>query len=390
MGEGRRGWVRAGRPALKLLWRIADNPFVQRSAIITGLTLALSAGTLAGIGEWASGTFDSGAESESSSGASEYAGPYAGGLASPLARLNPEPLKFAAVIPAGYTIRRTVPEVRLQFTVSDEQGRPLPDLSQSEIRVLDNQTPVERLNGFARDENLPLRLGIVIDTSDSVKRILPEEKTSALNFLNRVMRPQGDRAFVMGFGADFRIWQTSTTDRAQLIEAVDRLHQPGWGTRFYDAVYSACNEHLSHSEDSNLVHRALVVLSDGEDTQSFRDLRDVVAIAQRGEIQIYTLTLRGNKQVSRSDWLLQRLAEETGGRFFVAQSSKELEGAFAQIEEDLRSQYYVSFPPREDTPGFHALRVEVLPHSRCRSMPAGATMRRRSEPTTLWDRCRSE
>src|ERR1035437_190079 len=101
-----------------------------------------------------------------------------------------------------------MPEVRLEFTVDDEQGRLVHDLSAADIRILDNQAPVERFSAFARDENLPLRLGIVLDTSDSVKRVLPDEKAAALNFLDRIMRPQSDRAFVMAFGADIHIWQT--------------------------------------------------------------------------------------------------------------------------------------------------------------------------------------
>ena len=101
----------------------------------------------------------------------------------------------------------------------------------------------------------------------------------------------------MAFGADIHVWQTSTADRAQLIDAVDRLRQPGWGTRFYDALYAACNEYLARAEDSNFVHRAIIVLSDGDDTNSFHDLRDVAAIALRGEVQIYALTLHGKNRV---------------------------------------------------------------------------------------------
>ena len=348
---------------LKLLCRIADNPFVHKSAIVMGLTLALSAATLAGIGDWAADGFsDSAVGSASSNSSVATPGEYAG---SPMVAVVPMPanlLPAGSYSPAsipGYTISRTVPEVRLEFTVADEQGRLVHALSAADSRILDNQAPVERFSAFARDENLPLRLGIVLDTSDSVKRVLPDEKAAALNFLDRIMRPQSDRAFVMAFGADIHIWQTSTADRAQLSDAVDRLHQPGWGTRFYDALYAACNEYRSHPGDSNFVHRAIVVLSDGEDTDSFHDLRDVVAIAQRGEIQIYALTLHGKKQAPRTDAVLQRLADETGGRFYVAQSSKDLEAMFAEIEQDLRTQYYVSFPPQQVTPGFHRLQVEV-------------------------------
>jgi VWFA-related protein len=185
------------------------------------------------------------------------------------------------------------------------------------------------------------------------------EKTAALNFLDRILRPQSDRVFVMAFGADIHVWQTSTADRAHLIDAVDRLHQPGWGTRFYDALYAACSEQLPHEDDSSFVHRAIIVLSDGDDTNSFHALRDVAAIALRGEVQIYALTLHGKNRIPPGDAVLQRLADQTGGRFYVAQSGKDLDGVFAEIEQDLRTQYYVSFAPQQVTPGFHALHVEV-------------------------------
>ena len=87
------------------------------------------------------------------------------------------------------------------------------------------------------------------------------------------MRPQSDRAFVMGFGADIHVWQTSTADRAQLVDAVDRLRQPGWGTRFYDALYAACIEYLVTSGGEQLGSSRHRGLSDGDDTKSFRDLR---------------------------------------------------------------------------------------------------------------------
>ncbi len=355
--------VRNCQLPFKLICRVADNPFVHKSAVILGLILALSAATLAGIGEWAAGGFsDSAADPASSSAPTEVPAEYAGSHLIAVAPMPANLLPAGSYAPASspeYTIQRTVPEVRLEFTVADEQGRLVHDLSAKDIRILDNQAPVEHFDDFVRDENLPLRLGMVLDTSDSVKRVLPEEKAAAIKFLDSIMRPQSDRAFVMAFGAEVHMWQTSTADRAQLIDAVDRLQQPGWGTRFYDALYSACSEHLSHPDDSSRVHRAVVVLSDGDDTESFRDLKDVIAIALRGEIQIYALTLHGKKQAPRSDAVLQRLADETGGRFYVAQSSKDLEGAFAEIEQDLRTQYYVSFPPQQVTPGFHSLQVDV-------------------------------
>ena len=144
----------------------------------------------------------------------------------------------------NYTIRRTVPEVRLQFTVADEHGRPVQNLSPDDVRIFDDDSPVPKFQDFARDENLPLRLGILLDVSDSVKRVLPEEKAAALEFLGRVLRPETDRAFVMSFAGNVQLWQGITNDRDGLIQAVNRVHQPGWATVLFDALYSACFDHL--------------------------------------------------------------------------------------------------------------------------------------------------
>jgi Ca-activated chloride channel homolog len=352
---------------LKLLRRIADNPIVQKSALIYGLLLALSAATLAGIGEWASGGFDSstGGYDTSTAAPDSYTSFKSSreyGSKQPAAILPPAILapavSNAPLSTPEYTIRRTVPEVRLQFTVADERGRPVQNLSRDDIRILDDESPVAQLQDFARDDNLPLRLGILLDVSDSVKRVLPEEKAAALEFLGRVLRPETDRAFVMSFAGNVQLWQGATSDRDGLIQGVNRVHQPGWGTVLFDGLYSACRDQLSKSDDGALVHRAIVVLTDGDDTNSLHTLADVIAAAQRSEIQIYALTVHKKGLRPQGDIILQRLADETGGGLFVAQSAKELQATFAEIEQQMRTQYYVSFPP-QSTPGFHALQVEV-------------------------------
>jgi Ca-activated chloride channel family protein len=343
---------------------------VQQSALIYGLMLALSAATMAGIGEWASegsdnssAGYDSSMATPDSSASFPSPAGYASNRGAPLPSL-PE-LSVPAIsnaslsITPGYTIRRTVPEVRLQFTIADEHGRLVQNLSPDDIRILDDQVPVARLQDFARDDNLPLRLGIVLDVSDSVKRVLPEEKAAALDFLDRVLRPRNDRAFVLGVGGNVELWQEATSDRARLIEAVNRVHQPGWGTVLFDALYSACVDKLPNGDDGVLVHRAIVVLSDGDDTQSLRTLPEVIAAAQKNEVQIYALTVHRKGLRPAGDAILQRLADETGGEFFVAQSAKEMQSAFADIEQQMHTQYYVSFPPQQSTPGFHSLRFEV-------------------------------
>jgi Ca-activated chloride channel homolog len=348
--------------ALKLLWWAADKSFVQRSALITGLSLALGGLTLVGLGEWAAGRFET-TMPEGRSPAS-VGSPSSGGVAG---KFDPTPLPdlpdtsdhLPGNAPA-YTFRHDVPEVRLQFTVADQGGKLVSDLSSSDVHVFDNQTEVPRFNAFERNENLPLQIGLVLDTSDSVKRILPREKKAAVDFLQSVMRPQGDSAFVVAFGGDVKTWQTPTSDRQQLVNAIARLHEPAWGTRVYDALYAACSSPPAASGEGTALHRAIILLSDGDDTDSLHSLDDVIAAAQRAEVQIYPLTIHASKVLHRGDRVLQHLADGSGGRFYVAASAQELGAAFSQIEQDLRTQYLLSFSPSQQSePGFHSLRIEV-------------------------------
>ena len=345
----------------KLLGASADICGVQKTALITGLSLAMCGLTLVGIGEWAAGRFEN-AEPDGGTVAPLAASSYNSGRVAVPAPALPVLSDTSDHLPAGspgYTFRRDIPEVRLEFTVADEQGRAVRNVSSDEVRVFDNDAPVARFSEFERDDNLPLQVGLVLDTSDSVKRVLPEEKAAAMKFLNRVMRPGADSAFVMAFGGEVKMWQAPTADRLQLFDALARLKEPGWGTRFYDALYSACDSGLASGDAGKPLHRALIVLSDGDDTQSLRGLREVIGAAERSGVQMYFLTIRATRGGDRGDLVLQRLADATGGRVYVARSSQDLDDAFAQIEQELRSQYYVSFPPQQRTPGFHSLRVEV-------------------------------
>jgi VWFA-related protein len=327
--------------------------------VITGLSLALCGLTLAGIGEWAAGRFEG-----TPSGVAPAASPtgdYSGDriVAAPPEPALPEITDHMPATTPGYVFRHDVPEVRLQFSVADEQGRLVNDLSSGEVQVFDNQSPVARFNQFERDNNVPLQVGLLVDSSDSVKRVLSQEKAAAIEFLRRVMRPQTDTAFVIGFAGDVKIWQATTPNRAQLEDAIARLQEPGWGTRIFDALYTACNGQPA-APDGRMLHRAIIVLTDGEDTDSLHTLPDVITAAQKSEVEIYPLTIHPKGVMGRGDRLLQRLAESTGGRLYVAPSARDMGPVFAQIEQDLRTQYFLSFsPPNQLTPGFHSLRVEV-------------------------------
>lgn len=339
---------------LKPLYYLADYLYVQRSTVFTGILLAASGALLAGVGYWVSGGFDYFA------GSPDIPTRASGPSRSDDVRSTPGGGTRESV-PAGvpeYTISKNVPEVRLQFTVADERGRLIPDVARSDIRILDDQVPVEHIQQFDKIADLPLRIGLLLDVSDSMKRAMEQEKSVALGFLNRVVRTGKDRAFVMAFGEGIQIWQDPTTEAASLIGAVKDAKGPGDSTDFYDAVYYACVNQWK-AQESDPVHRVMVVISDGEDTGSRHGLNDVIAVAQRSEIQIYALNVHLKKRSYRGDGVLQTLAYETGGHFFVANNAREADMIFSQLEEEMRTQYYVSFRPKNEVPGYHALQVEM-------------------------------
>ena len=197
--ESLRLWAVA---AVKTIGRIADNSIVQRSTILTGILLAFSSATLGGVGVWVSGGFDFlAANPVPADGSAGTVGTYRANKEFAVARV---PLGGGGIgsnsATPEYTIRKTVPEVRLQFTVADERGRLIPDLTQSDIRILDDHVPVPTIQQFEKISDLPLRLGLVLDVSDSMKKVILQEKAVALSFLHNVVRPGTDRAFVMSFG----------------------------------------------------------------------------------------------------------------------------------------------------------------------------------------------
>ena len=273
---------------------------------------------------------------------------------------------IASAIRPGYTIRHTVPEVRLQFSVADENGRLVTDLSDRDIRIFDDHSAVHRIRHFSRADDLPLQVGLLLDVSDSVQKSLAREKLATQFFVGHVLRPQNDRAFLLAFSRDARLWQPSTSDPVALRQALDRVHQLGYATNLYDAVFYSCLNQFPLSDDDAVVQRILVLFSDGEDTGSLHALADAIAQAQRHEVQIYALSVHSGRKYSPGDEILRRLAEETGGQLYVASGQKEFASIFASMEQQMRAQYSVSFPPERETPGFHDLHIEITGNHKLR------------------------
>jgi Ca-activated chloride channel homolog len=270
-----------------------------------------------------------------------------------------DPLTLAKSSFPEFTIRRTIPEVRFQFSVADERGRLVTDLSPSDFRIFDNQSAVQGIRQFSRLDDLPLQLGLLLDVSDSVQKTTAREKLAAQFFVRQVLRPRTDRAFVMAFARDVKLWQPSIGDPTAVGQGVERIQQEGYATNLYDGLFSGCLGQFPQSDEPRAAQRIIVLFSDGNDTGSLHSMTDVIALAQRYEIQIFALSIHDRRKPTTGDEVLQRLADATGGRFYVTASDKELLAIFTEMEQQMRTQYAVSFQPQQETPGFHPLRVEL-------------------------------
>lgn len=271
------------------------------------------------------------------------------------------------------TIRVGVDLVNVFATVRDGKRRRVPDLTKDDFRVWEDGVE-QKIDSFSNETSLPINLGILIDTSGSEDRMLEIEKDAASRFLRRVLRPK-DLAFVMNFDVDVDLLSDFSQDPDHLERAVRRarINAPGsavnpgpfpriqsGGTKFFDAVYLACQEKLAGEAG----RKAIVVLTDAVDTGSKLKLEDALEVAQRSDAVVHVLHI-SDPQVygfgSGGEGVAKKLAEETGGRVIFVSSEKKLEEAFDQISEELRSQYTLGYyPTNKSRQGkFRKLKVET-------------------------------
>jgi Ca-activated chloride channel homolog len=243
------------------------------------------------------------------------------------------------------TIRKRVDEVNLLFIATNKHGRFVRNLDQADFAILDDHKPPQSIVNFHSETDLPLELGLLIDTSGSVRTRFDFEQESAITFLEETVRPHFDKAFVMGFNSRSTLTQDFTDNTILLRIGVHRL-QNGGGTALYDAVYRACRTKLMKQQDGQARH-AIIVISDGEDNQSEVSEAQAVEMAQRAEVIIYAISTDDSGLILRGDTVLQQLADATGGRAFFPYKMKDVKSSFAAIEDELRSQYVVSYRPAD-------------------------------------------
>jgi Ca-activated chloride channel family protein len=259
--------------------------------------------------------------------------------------------------------------VRVPVTVLDKKGKPVIGLTKNDFLVTEEKRPVQFdfLGEVKELEKLPIFVGVLMDTSSSTSGKLGFEKEAAKNFLYTVTRTRKDNAAFATFDDEVSLRQDFTKNLELLEKAIDAVKKPGTQTSLYDAVWQFCDEKM---RGVNSPRRALVVITDGDDTYSRARLDDAIAMAQRTDTIIFAISTKGgftgssvpgveaNTVKDSGDKELDRLSEQTGGRAFFTGDMLALERAFKKIGEELRSQYLLTYRPEGPFDGSYR-RIEV-------------------------------
>ena len=279
------------------------------------------------------------------------------------------------------TIKVPVNVVDVLATVLNRRNKLVPDLTQDDFKLLDENTP-QTIRFFSRQSDIPLRIGLLMDTSNSIRDRIKFEQDAAVNFLYTVLRRGKDQAFAMTFDDEPQIVQSFTGDTGLLRDQIVKT-RAGGGTAVYDAIYEACAKHLSNpprppGDQPDIVRRVMILISDGEDNLSDHTRGEAVEMAQRTGVVIYTIstsiqwvTTTAEKDcratgtckyhLTDGDKILQDLAEETGGRSFYPYHVDDLDQSFQDIGDELRNQYQITYNPSNFVPNgkYHRIKLEV-------------------------------
>ena len=273
--------------------------------------------------------------------------------------------------------------VDVLFTVLDRRNKLVPALEKQDFKVTDDNS-VQEIRYFSKQSDLPLRIGMLLDTSNSIRDRIKFEQDAANNFLFSVLRHGKDEAFVMTFDDEPQVVQGFTGDTGMLRDQILRT-RAGGGTAVYDAIYDACVRELSHpprpaGDQPDVVRRVMILISDGEDNLSSHTRAEAIEMAQRTSVVIYTISTStqwitlddpskeksGNRKyhLTDGDKILQALAEETGGRAFYPYHVDDLDQSFQDIGDELRNQYSIAYNPTNHAfdGRYHKIKIEVPEH----------------------------
>jgi len=279
---------------------------------------------------------------------------------------TPTPAEEDIPIEDDEVIKIDTEVVNVLFTAQDKNRRLLTDLKQTDVRLIEDGQNQEIVS-FSRQIDLPLSLTILIDTSASQERTLPEEKAAAVSFLESVIRPAKDEVAIVSFTGEATLEQGMTNNLTRLRRAIDRVefvppsgyvgggvvvgtppisgrNQATQGsTAIWDAIWVTAAEVLGPAPEKT--RRAIILLSDGVNTYGQKKLDDAVQAAQKSEAVIYAVGIGDNFYDGVDEGALRKISERTGGRAFFPRDEAELRQAFRLIQEEMRSQYLIAYEP---------------------------------------------
>ena len=235
-----------------------------------------------------------------------------------------------------------VTRVNILYTVSDKKGRFVTDLSKEDFDIVENKKKQNILE-FTAETELPLRLAILVDTSNSIRDRFRFIQEAATDFINTAMRTQ-DKGIIVSFDTSAELAADLTADKAILERAVRNL-RPGGGTALYDAIFFACRDKLMQDQPRDKFRRAVVILSDGEDNQSHYTREQALEMAQKADVVVYAISTNISHTAMEGDKVLRRLAEQTGGLAFFPFKAQDLSQSFENVANELRHQYNVFYRP---------------------------------------------
>jgi Ca-activated chloride channel family protein len=252
-----------------------------------------------------------------------------------------------------------VTRVNLLFTVSDKKGRFVNDLSKTDFEIVEAKKQQEIIE-FTAESNLPLRLAILIDTSNSIRERFKFQQEAAIDFINTAVRPRQDKATIVSFDMSAELVQDLTDDAEKLSTAIRGL-RPGGGTAMYDAIFFACRDKLMQDQPMHKFRRAMVILSDGDDNQSRWTREQALEMAHKADVVIYAISTNQLGIESDGDKVLKYFAQETGGLAFFPFKARDMAQDFENIANELRHQYSVLFRPEPFKADglYHPLKVTV-------------------------------
>jgi VWFA-related protein len=253
-----------------------------------------------------------------------------------------------------------VTRVNLLFTVTDKKGRFVSNLSEDDFEISENKRP-QKILEFTAESDLPLRLAILIDTSNSIRDRFRFLQEAAIDFIKSAMREGTDKAIVVSFDTQAQLAVDLTGDKQQLIAAIQRM-RPGGGTALFDAIFYAARDKLMQDQPRDKFRRAIIVLSDGEDNLSRNTRGQALEMAQKADTVIYTISTNITRGDTVGDKVLRYYAGETGGVSFFPFKATDMAQSFVNIENELRHQYNVLYRPEPLVADgkYHEVDIQVI------------------------------